>query len=322
MINYRSVSDLNKAIVDGLHKLPQSIDLVVGIPRSGLLAANLVALYLNCPLADVDGFLAGRTLRAGPRAGSRGGAASCGKSRSTLILDDSINTGAQMADIRREIEAAGRQDEVIYGAVYSSPSARVLVDVFFEVVPQPRIFQWNILHSHILSKSCVDIDGVLCLDPLDHENDDGVAYERFLLNAARKYSPTSEIGWLVTCRLEKYRDHTERWLRANNIKYGELIMLDLPSKAARLAADIHGKYKADVYASTRADLFIESSRMQAIEIARLSSKQVLCTETWEMEGDRAAQENGVVGLAVNTLKRSVPVSVKALLRGTVTRLYK
>ncbi|RUU06821.1 phosphoribosyltransferase, partial [Mesorhizobium sp. M7A.T.Ca.TU.009.01.3.2] len=37
-MHYRSISDMNDAIVRGLHRLPRDIDLVVGVPRSGVLA--------------------------------------------------------------------------------------------------------------------------------------------------------------------------------------------------------------------------------------------------------------------------------------------
>ena len=38
-MHYRSISDMNDAIVRNLHRLPRDIDLVVGVPRSGILAA-------------------------------------------------------------------------------------------------------------------------------------------------------------------------------------------------------------------------------------------------------------------------------------------
>ncbi len=68
-MNYRSVADLNLAIKRWMVKLPKDFDLIVGIPRSGLLVANLLALYLNKPLTDVEGLLEGRILSAGPRCG-------------------------------------------------------------------------------------------------------------------------------------------------------------------------------------------------------------------------------------------------------------
>lgn len=49
-MNYRSISDLNQIILKRLYIIPRDIDLVVGIPRSGMFPANLLALYLNRPV--------------------------------------------------------------------------------------------------------------------------------------------------------------------------------------------------------------------------------------------------------------------------------
>ena len=49
-MNYRSVADLNDDVIAGLPLIPADVELVVGIPRSGLLAGTLVALALNVPL--------------------------------------------------------------------------------------------------------------------------------------------------------------------------------------------------------------------------------------------------------------------------------
>ena len=35
----------------------KNVDLVVGIPRSGMLPANLIAMYLNKPFTDINSFL-------------------------------------------------------------------------------------------------------------------------------------------------------------------------------------------------------------------------------------------------------------------------
>ena len=68
------------------------------------------------------------------------------------------------------------------------------------------MFEWNYLHhdgySHLC---CYDIDGVLCEDPTDEENDDGDRYKNFILNAPLRFKPFAPIGFLVSSRLEKYR---------------------------------------------------------------------------------------------------------------------
>ena len=39
-MNYRTISDLNQVILKRLHIIPRDIDLIVGIPRSGMFPAK------------------------------------------------------------------------------------------------------------------------------------------------------------------------------------------------------------------------------------------------------------------------------------------
>ncbi len=154
------------------------------------------------------------------------------------------------------------------------------VDVVFQECPCPRAFQWNILtHPAILPNACVDIDGVVCEDPSEEENDDGKNYIEFLNKAKPRLSIPNNvrISCFVTSRLEKYRKYTENWLK-KYFDYGELVMLDLPSKEERLRLNAHASFKASVF-STRQELyFIESNLNQAIEIKNKTGKLVFCTE--------------------------------------------
>lgn len=274
-MNYRNIHDLAAAVRNWVERLPEDIDLIVGIPRSGMLVANLLALRLDLPLADVDGFCEGRVLIGGtsPRGGNAAGAGR------TLVVDDSICTGRKMRQARDRIRAAGRDDRVLYGAVYATPEAAGAVDVWAEIVPGPHCFEWNLMRQPLLNEACVDIDGVLCRDPTPEENDDGPRYRRFIEDVRPRYRPATPIGWLVTCRLEKYRAPTEAWLRAHGVAYHHLVMMDLPDGAARIAAGSHASYKAGVYKRCSALLFVESNVGQAARIAVLSGKPVLCTGT-------------------------------------------
>ena len=40
MINYKTYNDLYADIIKNIHKIPHDIDMVVGVPRSGMLAAT------------------------------------------------------------------------------------------------------------------------------------------------------------------------------------------------------------------------------------------------------------------------------------------
>ena len=64
---YRNITDLNNIILKKLSILPRDFDLIVGIPRSGMLPANILALYLNKPLTDLNSFVNGHIYKAGER---------------------------------------------------------------------------------------------------------------------------------------------------------------------------------------------------------------------------------------------------------------
>ncbi len=295
-MNYRSVAQLSDQMLDWAKKLPPDIDLIVGIPRSGLLAANLLSLYRNLPLTDLDGLIEGRIIasvaqRKHPRIFTT--RSSLYKDQTpddlsttklkVLVVDDSIRSGQTMRAVKERIAQANLPHDVYYGAVYVLPDkGKDEVDFYCEELNLPRIFEWNIMHSWILSKSCVDIDGVLCRDPFEHEDDDGVCYERFVSDVDPIYFPSEPIGTLVTCRLEKYREATESWLARHGIAYEKLVMMDYPDKAARKKANAHGAYKAKAYKESGAELFIESSLRQATQIAAITKKAVFCVDTMQM----------------------------------------
>lgn len=281
-MNYRSISNLNTTIVNNIHRVPRDVDVIVGIPRSGLLAANILALHLNLPIADVDAFKSGRLLSSGPRHGLRNRPVNRTTNRKALIVDDSIASGRAMKEARLALEGVDSDCEYVFAAVYATSESRSQVDLHFEICPLPRVFEWNIFHHSHLRRASVDIDGVLCRDPTEEENDDGPRYEDFISRVEPFHIPSLPVGQLVTCRLEKYRQATEAWLQQNQVEYSELIMMQYATKEERLRAGSHGRFKADVYRASPNVLFIESSLRQATEIARVSGKSVFCMENREM----------------------------------------
>ena len=213
--------------------------------------------------------------------------------------------------------------EIHYAAVYVAPNTEGLVDLHREVVPMPRFFEWNLMHHRNLEQCCMDIDGVLCADPSQEENDDGPEYRRFLQNALPFMIPSARVGWLVTCQLEKYRALTEQWLARQRVQYTKLVMLNLKSKEERVAANCHARFKADVYKRTEATLFIESSMAQAIEIARIAGKPVCCTETHELiQPERLAQLRVFATSLPKRLREGLPTNWRAKLIVVKNALWK
>lgn len=277
-MTYRGISDLNNIILQRLNILPKDFDLIVGVPRSGMLPANLLALYLNKPYTDLDSFLNGHIYKAG----ARGKFIRTSEYKNILIVDDSVASGAALNECREQLRPLEDRFLIKYCAIYVAPGKERSVDYYFEVVPLPRYFQWNIFNHTSLEKACFDIDGVLCVDPLPEENDDGPRYKKFLQTAAPLFLPGARIGTLVTSRLEKYRAETEAWLNNNGVLYDQLIMLDLPDMEARQRTNNHAAHKAKTYASGQYMLFVESDPGQAAAINRLTKKPVFCTAGFEM----------------------------------------
>lgn len=275
-MHFKSFGDLARDISKHLARIPLEVDLIVGIPRSGMMAASMLALMLNKKFCDVAAFLDNRSLQHGRTRIPSSDLEYPLQARTVLILDDSVDSGASMQRVLAEMEVLREGRTFITAAVYASKLGARAVDIYFERVDMPRVFAWNLFHRNELAHCCVDIDGVLCNDPTHEENDDGPRYLRFLESATPLARPTYRIGHLVTSRLEKYREPTQQWLRAHGIQFGQLHMLDLPSAIERRRLGCHADFKARVYRSIdTATLFIESDPAQAGEIARLSGKPVL-----------------------------------------------
>ncbi|OMP31161.1 phosphoribosyltransferase family protein [Mangrovimonas sp. DI 80] len=274
-MNYKSYADLTIDILQGLHKIPSNIQLVVGIPRSGMIPAYMIGTQLNLPVVALEEFLKGSSGMVGER-----NLGITDKDIShVLIVDDSVYSGTAIQKAKEKMEGCFNNHEITFCAIYSATEAIEHIDFYFKYLPQPRAFQWNYKNCfNVASQSCYDIDGVLCIDPTEEENDDASNYRHFLLNAKPLFIPKYKIPCLVTSRLEKYRKETETWLNHHQVEYGELIMLDLPSAKERRRLGIHASFKASIYEQRVESLFVESSWHQAKDIFKITNKPVFCTE--------------------------------------------
>ena len=280
-MNYRSLNDTIELIKENIYKIPHDIDLIVGIPRSGLLIANYISLIMNKPITTLDLFFKQEFIANGKTKNLSSFKKNISECKKVLVVEDSVSSGSSMIEVKNKLSKI-KDVDFIYLAIYVVEEKKDLVDLFFEILPLPRFFEWNIIHHEFLKNACFDIDGVLCVDPTQKENDDGRKYENFISTAKPKFIPSTEIGYIVTSRLEKYRGITEKWLSNNNIKYKKLFMLD-SSAEERKKNNLHSVFKAEIYRKiTDSVIFIESDKSQAIEINRIAKKPVFCTEDWKM----------------------------------------
>uniref|UniRef100_UPI00140B45FB phosphoribosyltransferase family protein n=1 Tax=Enterocloster aldenensis TaxID=358742 RepID=UPI00140B45FB len=276
---FKTIADLNKSILENLYRIPNSVDIVIGVPRSGMLVASMISVYINKPLLDISSFCEGKVGFGGNMKKHDNWKENYEDISMVLIVEDSVNSGKSLLEIKQRLSEIPYNKKIIYLAAYVTEESYPLVDMYFEVCNHPRVFEWNYMHNYLLSEACVDIDGVLCIDPSNEQNDDGNEYREFLLNAPSKLLPSQKIGYLVTSRLEKYRSETEIWLRNHNIQYNHLIMMNLNSAEERRKLNNHGEYKAAIFKKAkRAKWFIESNSFQARTISELSGKLVFCVD--------------------------------------------
>jgi uncharacterized HAD superfamily protein len=278
-MNYKTLNCLSNDSKKNLYKIHNDgYDLIVGIPRSGMIPAYMIGLYLNLNVIDLDGYIDNRKLKKGLTRKAKVTLNYSHDAEKVLIIDDSIMSGASLKNAINSLpKFLVHKSRTL--AIYSDRKERSDVDIFFEVVESPRVFEWNLFHRNLMASACLDIDGVLCHDPSDRENDDGEMYLRFLDYAKPLMIPTYKVHSLVTNRLEKYRVQTERWLEKHGVDYEYLIMLDLPSKEERQKMNSYAVHKSTYFKNNRElQIFIESDISQARDIAKISGKPVYCMD--------------------------------------------
>lgn len=282
---YTSYEDLANTIRKNLWKIPQDINLIVGIPRSGMIPALMIAEFLNIPITDIDSFVDDKILSCG----GRGRLIKNKNKQKVLILDDTVYSGGAMQIAKDKTESLKQKYDILYGCIYAEgKNAKDKVDLYFEENYLPGgdniyFYEWNILH-HYEKKTKImmwDMDGIICKDPPDDSNAE--EYEKYIKAAIPIIIPTTKIGAICTYRLEKYRDVTEKWLHKYNIDVGQLIMFKAKTREERNKICSPGYYKGKIYKeATWAQLFLESDAHQAEKIHNISGKPVFCYANGKM----------------------------------------
>ncbi|MCZ2076546.1 MAG: hypothetical protein LC130_16305, partial [Bryobacterales bacterium] len=208
-------------------RLPADTSLIVGVARSGLTVASMVAMILHRPMEIVrqskgdliDGGngwrLTGNTTCDGP----------------VVVIDDTCMTGNSLKHVMPMVRVA--HPNAISAAVYCNPNARQKPDIWVRDLPWPHLLEWNLFNSILSPNMAVDFDGILCHDPqTSADDDDGPRYERFLRDTKPLYLARKvPIPLIVTARVEKYRPQTEAWLKRYGVECTKLIMAPWPTSA-------------------------------------------------------------------------------------------
>ncbi|MEM1097421.1 MAG: phosphoribosyltransferase [Planctomycetota bacterium] len=313
-MEFRTIADMEATVRRMLPRVPRDVDVVVGIPRSGMIPASMFALYLNRPMTDLEGMLSGRLIRSGRRPVPGGDAAALANATRLLIVDDCVGNGTQLAAVQERLANENLKPQLTYAAVFTTEKGTGMLDLWGEELGWPQCFQWNVFqHPDYLGRAQVDMDGVLCVNPTEYQDDNGPRYAEFLDQAAPLFVPTPKIGAIVTSRSEAVRPQTEAWLAKHGITYDELVMLpeDKATPARRPAEGLN--LKVESYRNSDALLFIESEWTGSVEIANRTGRPVLCTDAQRMAlpGSTAA--------AVAKLRRSPRQIARRLKRRLLDR---
>lgn len=255
-MKYINIADLSKTIYKNIYKVPRDIDFIIGVPRSGMIAASIISSYLNVPLTDVNSFVSGLQPSGGARLDYFTN--NHQKTNKVLVIDDTVFGGTTMDNIKNKLNSH-KELTFIYMCVYLEGIGENTVDIYLEDVRQYTnaenrivLYEWNIFQHHdkFMEKCLYDIDGVFCIDPPDERKEN--EYLKYIENATPLFIPRTRLGGIVTFRLQKNRNITEQWLAKQGIQYKELIMFPANSWEERHRTGISPEsFKAGIYKKTK-----------------------------------------------------------------------
>lgn len=264
---YVTMADMTEWTMQWIVTFPETYDAIVGVPRSGLMVAMLIAGKLGKPVSTPERFEEGLWISKH---------ATVRPIKHLLLVDDSVSTGRSIEEAKETLRHAIRDADirVTIAALIVAPQATKHVDLFFKIVPPPRLFEWNLLHAH-KDTIAVDLDGVLCEEPPEDIEADEEHY-RAWLRAARPYLiPAFTIDAIITNRLEKYRAETEAWLVQHKVQYTTLYMWDVPWPELRRDGE-KARHKIATLLKMKPFIFWESGIKEGKEIFDKTNIPVLC----------------------------------------------
>lgn len=278
--NFRDYNYINRLVWKTLSKIPEDIDIIVTIPRSGTLIGTMIAEYRKLPLLTIfeaEAELKTKKFNCGSFAPQN---INVNLSDSKILLvDDACGFGITIDNAKKELNNKFPKSEILTYSLFVEPYSTNKVDIYGEILSD-QFLPFNTLKRAVYY-GAFDLDGVICEDIPDPEtDDDGERYLSFIKTAKPRFIPHEPII-LVTGRLEKYRSVTEEWLHEHHIGVKQLIMCPCNTieERKRLNPAI---YKANVYSNSKLLVFVESNFDEAKIISGISKRPVFCTDIMEM----------------------------------------
>ena len=268
-MNFVSYKQLNEWILEFIKTIPNKFDLIVGIPRCGLVFASILSAKFGRPLTVPDSYWMWKSPL--PNLGIN----------SILICDDAISSGQQMDMAIKMIHIRYPNAKIEIAVVIKHLNS--VVDYYHKITDDPKLFEWSLVHFKSGKLAC-DIDGVICNDlPVGFEEEiSPEGYEDHIKNAIPQFIPQYTIDTIVSCRVERWRKETEKWLQKVGIKYEQLKLWDIEKPANRIGK--WADYKIEEIGNANIDYVFESNWEQTQRIYEALKIPVLCFEKMEMLG--------------------------------------
>ena len=253
-----------------MKKIPScDFDCIVGIPRSGLVIANIMAVRFAKPLTTPENFKRNEfwVSKVMPKKD---------RYQNILLVDDSIYEGDDLREVVADLKAYDPSLNIITAVLAATEENKHMVDYFYKTIPLPRIFDWDLMHRRMGGVVASDLDGVLCEDCDAKVDNDEERYVHWLKTASAYLIPSYELDYVITNRLEKYREITEAWLKEKGVRYKKLIMWDISCKSHRDKRYV--KHKEKVLLSLKPNFYIESDLKQSKYLFGATRIPILCTD--------------------------------------------
>ena len=254
-LQFVRTEQLVRDAVDLANKLPSNAAGIIGIARSGVIPASLIATHLHLPLwifrqSMGDIIPAGHGYRLGDR-----------KQDGPLVfIDDTCMTGNSVRQARDIAAKRLGGQPALFAVVYRNPDAQQAdFDFWARELPHPHFLEWNLFNSIHLPRMAFDFDGILTRDG----------------SSTPQYLPRrTELRLIITGRTERLRAASLHWLGQWGVSVRRMIMwTDGPTPTDPL---VIARWKAEHFGRSTLRYFVESCPVQAQEIARLSRKRVIC----------------------------------------------
>lgn len=235
-------------------RVPSDIDCVIGIPRSGVIFASIIATKRGLPLATPDLFIRGEIWQTKARVKPE-------DMRKVLLVDDSVFSGEQLDATIELLKGFNPELEILPAMLITSAMSSEKIGLYGIKIGDLAYydFEWNLAHAthNGWGPTATDLDGVICVE--------GRPDEPYII-------PNFEIQAIVTSRPENERCSTERWLKEHNVRYGALIML----RGSKRLGDIAVNHKVGALKKLKPLWYWESDKREAMLISKRAKIPVLC----------------------------------------------